>query len=327
MFCCQTVLRLFTMKRITSIAIAFTLLVSTVSASNSIGGNTPTPQSSSIHYINAPRFVRPLIEKWITEYKKIEPQTDFAIAKTAADKKRSALSIKLSDHAATSSDSLPRTVYFGSYAILPVTAQDSEAAQILSNQKLNAKRLKSLFFENEEEENGKADKKKSQVVVYTGTNTQSVAQVFAAHFGKEASKFRGKRIVGDDQFLNTALLNDKKGISLNAIGNVYDLKTRQLKAGLQVLNLDVDKNKQSAFLPASTLDDLISTLESSEIEAVPVETIGLSFSETDIVSAKFAAWVLKESGKFNHQYGLLRLNDKLVAQQAKELTGELTAQK
>lgn len=163
------------MKRITFIAIAFTLLVSTVSASNSIGGNTPTPQSSSIHYINAPRFVRPLIEKWITEYKKIEPQTDFAIAKTAADKKRSALSIKFSDHAATSSDSLPRTVYFGSYAILPVTAQDSEAAQILSNQKLNAKRLKSLFFENEEEENGKADKKKSQVVVYTGTNTQSVA--------------------------------------------------------------------------------------------------------------------------------------------------------
>ena len=35
--------------------------------------------SSSVRYVKAPRFARPLIEKWITEYEKTQPGVEFRI--------------------------------------------------------------------------------------------------------------------------------------------------------------------------------------------------------------------------------------------------------
>ena len=37
--------------------------------------------ASSVRYVKAPHFARPLIEKWITEYAKTQPGVEFQIAK------------------------------------------------------------------------------------------------------------------------------------------------------------------------------------------------------------------------------------------------------
>ena len=37
--------------------------------------------ASSVRYVKAPRFARPLVEKWITEYAKTQPGVEFQIAK------------------------------------------------------------------------------------------------------------------------------------------------------------------------------------------------------------------------------------------------------
>lgn len=71
------------------------------SADNNVSlhdNNSTNPQA--IYYIDAPRFVRPLVEKWITEYQKVQPAAHFAVAKSAANRDASILHVQLSDNTA-----------------------------------------------------------------------------------------------------------------------------------------------------------------------------------------------------------------------------------
>lgn len=275
---------------------------------NNLAKENNNTSTASVHYINAPRFVRPLLEKWIEEYKKVAPQANFAIAKTAANRQNSTLNIQLTDKN-SHNDVARKTFYFGSYAILPVTAKNSEAAKVLSNQELNTKKIKSIYFENDDlEDDTKASgkKKNSKLTVYTGNSNQSVAQSFAAHYGKDVSSFKGKRIVGDDQFLNSAIANDPQGITFNALGNIYDLGTRKLKDNLTLLSLAVNKNQREALGENSTLDDLIRVLENEKDSEIPVAKVGISYSNDDVVAVQFVAWIEAEGERYNHQFGLLK---------------------
>ena len=309
---------------ITIFTVVLSLVGNSAWASNSVEENNA---SSNTYYINAPRFVRPLIEKWISEYKKIAPQANFTIAKTADAKNKSKLNILL-EQADNNNKLVEKSVYFAEYAILPVAAKNSEAAKGFGKQELNAKNVKALYFEKDDfEELDKNEKKAAAFVVYSGSGAQSVSAEFASHYGKEASAFRGKRIVGDDQFLNSAILKDPKGITFNAIPNLYDLSTRQLKADLALLPLDVDKNQRAVFEEGASLDDVLQALENSKNNDIPVERVGFTFQSDDIAISNFIAWILSEGESYNHAYGLLRLDANLVAQQAKELSTRLTAQK
>lgn len=195
------------------------------SADNNVSlhdNNSTNPQA--IYYIDAPRFVRPLVEKWITEYQKVQPAAHFAVAKSAANRDASILHVQLSDNTAGNGQ---KTVYFAQYAILPVTTKGSDADKALSRNELNVKKLKQLFFSGDDSngDNSDAGSKKAtpfnSLVVYTGSGTQSVSRLFAAYYGQDASTFRGKRIIGDDQFLNTAIAKDPKGVTINAVSNLY----------------------------------------------------------------------------------------------------------
>ena len=275
--------------------------------------------TATVHYINAPRFVRPLIEKWIEEYKKVDPRANFAIAKNAESRGKSELGVQLGNQG-VNSDLAKHTVYFAEYAILPIAAKNSDAAKQLVKQELKAKDIKTLFFEKDDfEKQDKNEKKAASYVVYTGNGNLSVAAEFASHYGKDVASFRGKRIVGDDLFLNTAVSKDPQGIAINAIPNIYDLNTRKLKSDLVVLPLDVDKSLRTAFLDGATIDDVIRALEANDNSEVPVERIGFSYQGNDASITNFIAWVLAEGENYNHDFGLLRLNAKLLAQQVQGL--------
>jgi len=64
------------MKRI---ALAISVLLS-INISN-IWAEQNSTNTSSVRYVKAPRFARPLVEKWIAEYAKTQPGVEFQIAK------------------------------------------------------------------------------------------------------------------------------------------------------------------------------------------------------------------------------------------------------
>jgi hypothetical protein len=305
------------------VVLAIAVLLS-LGASNSWAEETST-NASSVRYVKAPRFARPLVEKWISEYAKTQPSVEFQIVKGAQ------ASIDLNvvfDNQDKERESFSHVVYFGEFAVLPITASGSEAAKVLEGKHLNSKKLKQLYFLNDEfDEDVKKNKQFEKLVIYSGSNATSVASSFAHNFGEESSNFRGKRISGDDLFLNTALTKDPLGVSFNALPNIFDLKSRHIKSDLTIIGIDVKKNLEESFSDKATLDELISVLENGKVQEVAIEKVGLQYNANDDATAQFLQWVLSNGTKYNHEFGLLNLDNKLTQAQIEKVKTEFTAQK
>lgn len=295
------------MKRI-ALATAFILSIHTsnIWAENS---NNPAeaPSVSNVHYVKAPRFARPLVEKWITEYAKTQPGVEFQIAKGNQNQDNIDLNVVFNSNDTTAENS-NHIIYFGEFAVLPITASGSEAAKVLEGKHLNSKKLKQLYFLNEDfDEDVKKIKQFEKLVIYSGSNATSIATSFAHNFGEESTNFRGKRISGDDLFLNTALAKDPLGVSFNALPNIFDLGSRHVKGELSIIGLDLKKNLEESFSDKGTLDDIIDALEQGKVQEVPTQKIGVRYKQADEEVERFLSWVVTNGTKYNHEYGLLNL--------------------
>ena len=309
------------MKRIAlAIAVLLSINISHIWAE---GNSTNT---SSVRYVKAPRFARPLVEKWITEYAKTQPGVEFQIAKGNQNQGSIDLNIVFDNQESNAKD-FSHIVYFGEFAVLPITASGSEAAKVLEGKHLNSKKLKQLFFLDDEfDEDVKKIKQFEQLVIYSGSNATSVASSFAHNFGEESSNFRGKRISGDDLFLNTALAKDPLGVSFNALPNIFDLQSRHVKSDITIIGIDVKKNLEENFSDKATLDELITILENDRVSEVAIEKIGVSYNEADETLNQFLQWVLTNGTKYNHEYGLLNLDNKVAQIEKEKINNSLTAQ-
>lgn len=277
-------------------------------------------------YIKSPKFAQPLLEKWIQEYSKVEPNIHFEIVKGNNNGKQIDMMVVVSDEQ-MGQNANDKVVYFGEYAILPITAYQSEAAKILEGKHLNAKTLKQIFFFNEDyEENLRKNKQFERLVIYSGSNKSSIAHIFAQHYGEVVDNFRGKRISGDDLFLNTALSKDPFGISFNTLPNIFDLKSRHLKNNLTLIGLDLKKEVAGNFTNSSSLDDIIKSLETERNDKITIGKVGLSYNGSDDAINRFLSWILTNGVQYNHEYGLLNLDQKVAEIQKINITSTYTAQ-
>lgn len=262
--------------------------------------NTVAAQTTQVN-IKAPNFVRPLVERWIAEYEKTVQNVDINIVKGKAAEGGNAISFAVPDD-----DNGSGAVSVGRYAILPVTVKSSETELILAKKKLNTKRIKELFFVDNSFDEEKKQKETDKLHIYTGNSRLSAVHSFAKYFGKDAADLKGKKISGDDSFLNVAISKDSLGVTINPLSNIYDLQTRQPKSGLSIVSFDADKSVEKSF---ASLDELIELLERRTIDGVPVAKVGLSYDKDNLEASKFISWILTNGTKYVHQYGLLNLND------------------
>ena len=284
--------------------------------------------NSGVRTIKSPRFARPLIEKWIEEYAKTEPGVEFQIVKGSGNQDNIDLNVTYSDNQDNNEKLFSHIVYFGETAVLPITARSSEAARLLEGKHLNSKKLKQLFFLNDDfDEDVKKIKSFENIIIYSGSNASSVASSFAHHFGEESSSFRGKRISGDDLFLNTAISKDPLGVTFNTLSNIFDLKSRHLKSNLSLVGLDLKKELANSLNDEGSLDDVLNALEDGSPAEVTIEKVGITFNDADDAVNHFLQWVLENGTKYNHEYGLLNLDRKEAGTQIDKVRTVLTAQK
>ena len=100
--------------------------------------------ASSVRYVKSPRFARALVEKWISEYAKTQPGVEFQIAKSNRNQGNIDLNVVF-DNQDTKPQDFSHIVYFGEFAVLPITASGSEAAKVLEGKHLNSKKLRPII--------------------------------------------------------------------------------------------------------------------------------------------------------------------------------------
>lgn len=265
---------------------------------------TAVAQNNNQVALRVPHFVRPLVEKWVTEYQKSNNDVDFQFVSGKSQDNNNTITFTTDDDA----------VAFARFAVLPVTTKASKAQQLIGSHRLNAKKLKSLFFEKEDFDEEEEDNDNEQALhIYTGNGQQSVSRFIASYFKQETANYKGKKISGDDSFLNTAISRDPLGITFNPLSNIFDLQSREVRSDLALLPLDINKEGKQV-LNEGHLDHIITLLENQAYSEIPVGSIGLSYNHTNPVLESFVQWVLVNGTQYVHEYGLLQLPKKYLAQ-------------
>jgi ABC-type phosphate transport system substrate-binding protein len=274
--------------------------------------------------IESTRFVLPIFEKWITEYKRENPDSQLQI-KTLQEKgeKGDYADLQIVAHSLPDENrEAGRIIYLGRYALLPVSNTNNPLLE-KAGKGLKKKDLINLVFEKDllDEEFDPEEKPKYTATVYTRGSESSTAIALAEHFDRSPERIKGKKIFGDEIYLLKAIQKDETGIAFNILNYVYDLKTRQLKSGINILPLHL-KSRQKEALESHDIDRLISLLEETRLETIPVENFGLQISakyaeNSDVTN--FIRWILEHGQEFNHECGFLTLDRETFAAQKTQL--------
>jgi phosphate transport system substrate-binding protein len=271
--------------------------------------------------ISGTKFTYPLIERWISEYQKVNPNSNIKLVSKANAGQIADLNIIA--HQPTQKELLPNQdiIYAGRYALLAVTNNNNPILAATSRKGLNKKDLDKLFFEVIDYESDEpVQKSKFKANIYSRDNQACASTALAGHFGHQTSEIRGKKVFGDDIYLLTAIKKDTIGLTYNNLGYLYDINSRNLKDGLALLPIDLKKDAKPIL--TGNLDQVINILESTRIETIPVEKIGFIYSQQNInkeVTA-FLKWVLTDGQKYNHEKGFLILDKPALAEQVSRLS-------
>ena len=261
--------------------------------------------------LRVPEFARPLGEDLAREYHESHSQVEFQFISAKTQDARNILSLTTDEQA----------VNFARYAVLPVTVQGSEAAKLTASRRLNARKLRSLFFVSDEDED--QTKAEQKVHIYTGNSQFSASRVYASYLNEAVADYKGKKISGDDAYLTAAISRDPLGVTVNYLSNIFDLESRTPASSLTVLPLDLDKQGRQV-LDAANLDAIISLLEEQTYDEIPVGTVGFTYDQTNRVINDFVCWVLTAGADELHRYGLLTLpQGELMAQMQRISNREL----
>ena len=303
-------------KQVFLIVLILGLQLSLTASAQQSESTSPQAQREKIT-LRVPNFARGLVEKWVSEYRKAKPSVDFQFVSGKSQTPENSISLTTDGDA----------IQVARLAVLPVTTKGSQAEQLLGSHALNAKKLKNLFFVKDDfDEERKETKAEKQLHIFTGNSQQSASRLYAAHFHQELADYKGKKIQGDDSFLNTAISRDPLGVTLNSLSNIFDLESRQLRPSLALLPLDIDKQGRHV-LSEGRLDDIIQLLEDEAYAEIPIGNVGLAYNHATPVLNDFVRWVLAKGVEYVHQYGLLSLSPKQLAAQQQRVAQKDLAQK
>lgn len=285
--------------------------------------------------ITGSRFTYPLLEKWITEFKKQYPDVPFRVIARGGPNVDSA-NLIINAHVLNPEEIRPgyKVVNISQYTLLPVANAKNPALQEWAVSGIKEKQFKTLFFKKVDPFAPKKEEKKTdpsviKPVLYTRLDKACAPTTFAKNFGFEQADILGKQIGGDDKHLITAIERDTNGVTYNNLGMIYDLTTRKVKTGLAVVPLDLNGNGK---LDAdenfyASLDQVIERLEKKKYSEIVTEYVNISYpgaiDESNKNLALFLNWILENGQQFNHDFGFLNFEKEKLVQQKELLSFSL----
>ena len=273
---------------------------------------TAYSQSLTINVLDA-QFTQPAVERLIAEYNnKVDHEFSARVVKSATESADATVSLSVFP------EDDERLV--GRFVVLPVANSQSE---LLQNKKvrrgLNDKLKRQIYLECDvvdELDALEAGEKPLPGTVYTLCNKKSVtSKVVARILKSDNAQFKGKKILGREENLLTAVITNSDAVSYNIATLIYDETNRQPLSGLTVLPTDLDDNgkvSDEEREAVGSLDALTRFLESLPKSSVSTGCINIDTNNVRV--KRFVEWVQTDGQVFLAGYGLLKLENKLTAQ-------------
>ncbi len=278
--------------------------------------NAASAQNVETISLRVPDFAHALVENLAQEYSRTHNGVEFRFISAKELSGATNVLVLTTDEPA---------VKFARYAVLPITKKGTEADKLTASRRLNAKKLRSLFFKSDDEDEDEQSKVEQKVHIYTGNSQLSASRAYASYFNEDVNGFKGKKVSGDDSYLTAAISRDPLGVTVNYLSNIFDLESRKPGSELAILPLDLDKHGRQV-LDAANLDNILNLLEEQQYAEIPVGSVGFSYDTTDRVINDFVSWVLTNATGELHHYGLLTLPQKELTAQLQRIVNKELAQ-
>ena len=264
--------------------------------------------------ITGVRFAYPLIEKWIQDYKSVNPSAEIVIeSRTINDPAKYDLLVEAYEQDPSVKETRDY-LNFGRYALLPVANSSSAFALAYGKKGLTKNQIKQLYFHDLLAEKDKDEEIKTPVTVYTRLQKAGAPITFAQYFGYQQQNIKGKSIGGADEHLIKALLKDSTAISYASLNLLFDQQNRKPLPGLTIIPVDLDDNNRvsDAERGYTSLDQFIQLLEEREQKNIPVGYLHLSISKlnTNTAAVKFLLWIIENGQHDLNTYGFLKPESK-----------------
>ncbi|HEY3402546.1 MAG TPA: hypothetical protein VGK59_04105 [Ohtaekwangia sp.] len=276
-----------------------------------IAADSKGREHDNVVVITGVRFAYPLIQKWIDDYNKINPDVQIIIeSRGTNDPSKYDLLIEAYEPEETIKKNR-EFVYVARYAVVPVANGNSSFAKTYSDKGLNEGLIKQIFFHDMFADKENEVEIKAPFTVYTRLQKAGVPITFTKHFGFQQKDVKGKAIAGSDEHLLKAVLRDSTGLSYFPLSIAYDRTTGKPVQGLSVLPVDLNGNNKVND-EEKFYDQLASVLEHLEEKGsknhnVPIEYLHLSVDKNNpnTKAVEFLCWVIQNGQKDLHAFGYL----------------------
>lgn len=260
------------------------------------------------------QFTRQMMERLIKEYNKVNPEFTATVVDT---REKADASVSLSGQDDVNS--------IGRFAILPIANSENE---LLRNKKvvkgLSNKLKHQIFVERdllEELDAEEEGEKQLPGTVYSLTGSHAITTTLVARdLSITPNRVKGKKILGSEENLISAVRSHQDAIAFNVASLAYDSNTYQPVEGLTVLATDLDGNgriSDEERSVISSLDKLTDYLDKLPHTGLPIGNISIKTDNQEL--RRFVDWASTEGQGYLSPYGFLKAN--------KALTAHLTAQK
>lgn len=255
------------------------------------------------------QFTRQMMERLIKEYNKVNPEFTATVVDT---REKVDASVSLSGQDDVNS--------IGRFAILPIANSENE---LLRNKKvvkgLSNKLKHQIFVERdllEELDAEEEGEKQLPGTVYSLTGSHAITTTLVARdLSITPNRVKGKKILGSEENLISAVRSHQDAIAFNVASLAYDSNTYRPIEGLTVLATDLDGNgriSDEERSVISSLDKLTDYLDKLPHTGLPIGNISIKTDNQEL--RRFVDWAATEGQGYLSPYGFLKANKALTAQ-------------
>lgn len=267
---------------------------------------------SKVVVITGARFCYPLVQKWIDDYTRINPEAQIVIeARGSADPAKYDILVEVFEP-----DEIVKKnnqyIHVARYPVLPVANSKSRFAKVYADKGLNQDLIRQLYFHDAFADKEKEIEIKAPYTIYTRLQKAGAPIVFTRYFGFEQKDIKGKAIAGADEHLLKAILRDTTAVSYLPLPLIFDRGTGLPFQGLTVLPVDLTGNNrvnedEKFYANAASVIRRLESEESKSIHNLPIGNVHLSINKTSASpeSIEFLRWVISNGQKDIHDFGYL----------------------
>jgi phosphate transport system substrate-binding protein len=270
-------------------------------------------KENKIIAITGVRFAYPLVQKWIDDYNKINPEVQIIIeSRSTNDPAKYDILIEAYELGAEIKKTRDYS-YIARYVILPVANSSSAFSKTYASKGLTRDLIKQLFFHDIF-----VDKKEQTVIqepytVYTRLQKAGAPITFSKHFGYQQKDISGKSIAGADEHLLKALLRDSTGLSYLPLNLLFDPQTGKTIQGITILPVDLNGNgkisdDEKFYNDLPTVIQHLEEKNQKDLNNVPIEYLNFSVDKngSSQEAISFLQWVITNGENDLHAFGFLK---------------------